>query len=74
MTQEKVRSETRIQVMDRKKVLRSHKRYWFFRRGQDILFSGMALIVLNPILLITALAVWVDDPTREPNFQATTVW
>lgn len=69
MTQEKVRSETRIQVMDRKKVLRSHKRYWLFRRGQDILFSGMALIVLSPILLITALAVWVDDPHGSPIFK-----
>lgn len=69
MTEEKVRSETRIRVMDRKKVLRSHKRYWFFRRGQDILFSGIALIMLSPILLITALAVWLDDPHGSPIFK-----
>lgn len=33
---------TGIQVIDRKQELRSHKRYWALRRGQDAFFSGLA--------------------------------
>lgn len=58
-----------LKVLDRKKELRSHRRYWMLRRGQDVLFSGGALIVLSPVLLITALAVWIDDPHGSPIFK-----
>lgn len=58
-----------LKVLDRKKELRSHRRYWMLRRGQDVLFSGVALIVLSPVLLITALAVWIDDPHGSPIFK-----
>lgn len=58
-----------IKMFDRRSVLRSRKVYWFFRRGQDILFSGIALIVLSPVLLIAALAVWIDDPHGSPIFK-----
>lgn len=58
-----------LKVLDRKKELRSHRRYWLLRRGQDVFFSGVALLVLSPILLITALAVWLDDPHGSPIFK-----
>lgn len=69
MSTQKVQADNNIKVMDRKKVLRSHRAYWFLRRTQDILFSGLALVVLSPVLLITALAVWVDDPHGSPIFK-----
>lgn len=69
MPTQKVQANNNIKVMDRKKVLRSHRAYWFLRRTQDILFSGLALVVLSPVLLITALAVWVDDPHGSPIFK-----
>lgn len=58
-----------LKVLDRKKELRSHRRYWLLRRGQDVFFSGMALLVLSPVLIITALAVWIDDPHGSPIFK-----
>lgn len=42
--------------------------YSFFRRLQDISFSLLAIIVLSPFLLITALAVVIDDPKGGPIF------
>lgn len=62
-------AETGLKILDRKHELRSHRRYWILRRGQDIFFSGLALIFLSPILLITAFAVWVDDPHGSPIFK-----
>lgn len=61
--------EAGIKVFDRKQELRSHKGYWVLRRGQDVFFSGLALVVLSPILLLTALAVLIDDPHGSPIFK-----
>lgn len=69
MTEVKERPETQIEVIDRQTVLHSHKRYWIGRRCQDILCSGIALIVLSPLLLVTALAIWIDDPCGSPIFK-----
>ena len=53
----------------RKNELRSHRRYWFFRRAQDIVFSGMALIVLAPLLFLFYVLIWLDDPHGRPIFK-----
>ena len=60
--------EVGIKVFDRKQELRSHKGYWALRRGQDVFFSGLAMVVLSPVLLLTALAVLIDDPHDNPIF------
>lgn len=54
--------------LDRAKQLHSKKGYWVLRRGQDIFFSLLALIVLLPVLLIVALIVFIDDPHGSPFF------
>lgn len=61
--------EAGIKVFDRKQELRSHKGYWVLRRGQDVIFSGLAVVVLSPVLLLTALAVLIDDPHDSPIFK-----
>ncbi len=33
------------------------------------MFSGIVLLVLSSVLLITALAVWLDDPHGSPIFK-----
>jgi lipopolysaccharide/colanic/teichoic acid biosynthesis glycosyltransferase len=38
------------------------------RRGQDILFSSVALLLLSPVMLILALAIYLDDPHGSPVF------
>lgn len=55
-------------MIDRKKNLKAHKYYWIDRRMQDILFSALALIVLSPVLLVTAIAIVIDDPGGSPIF------
>lgn len=55
-------------VLDREEVLRSRKKYWTFRRTQDVLLSAIALLILWPIMLIVALIVWIDSPGASPIF------
>lgn len=42
--------------------------YWWLRRFQDILFSLISIIVLSPVMLITAIAIFIDDPKGSPIF------
>ena len=65
--EEKSRS-TRLVHLDRKEELRKKKIYWILRRGQDIFFSALALLVLWPLMLILALIIWIDDPHGSPVF------
>lgn len=55
-------------VLDRKYELNRKRVYWFFRRGQDIIFSAMALIILFPFLLLIAIIIFIDDPKGSPIF------
>ena len=54
--------------LDRKEQLQSKRRYWVLRRAQDIAFSSIALVVLSPVMLLVALAVYIDDPKGSPIF------
>lgn len=42
--------------------------YRTFKRLFDIVFSAGVLVVLFPLLLLIALAVWLDDPKGSPLF------
>lgn len=58
----------KVAVLNRESELVSHRRYWTLRRGQDIFFSSLALVVLSPILLLIALVIYIDDPKGSPIF------
>lgn len=58
----------KYKMLDREAVLRDKEVYWFWRRAQDILFSALGLVILFPLLLIVALAVYLDDPHGSPFF------
>lgn len=58
-----------LKLLNRKEQLRRKKWYWIGRRGQDIFFSLIALIVLSPVMLIVAAAIWIDDPKGSPIFK-----
>ena len=47
--------------VDRKENLRDHRLYWIGRRTQDVILSSLALVVLSPVMLATAIAIVVDD-------------
>ena len=67
ITQEK----EQLVVLDRKEQLHTKRGYWILRRGQDIFFSLIALLILWPIMLIVALVVFIDDPHGNPFFAQT---
>lgn len=54
--------------LDRSEQLHRKKGYWVLRRGQDILFSALALLLLSPIMLVLALVIYLDDPRGGPVF------
>ena len=54
--------------IDRKENLREHQLYWIGRRTQDVILSSLALVVLSPVMLATAIAIVVDDPSAGPVF------
>lgn len=56
---------TKSNVLDRPEQLR---RYLRVKRFQDVVLSLLALIVLFPLLLVTAAAVVIDDPKGSPIF------
>lgn len=68
MTDEVIENTHQLKKLDRNEVLKKKRLYWFGRRFQDIFFSGLALIILSPILLLTALVVYIDDPHGSPIF------
>ena len=54
--------------LDRKEQLRAKRRYWVLRRGQDIFFSALALLILWPLMAVLALVIYIDDPHGSPFF------
>ena len=55
--------------INRKENLKNHKWYWIGRRTQDVILSLIALVVLSPVMLITAIAIMIDDPLGRTNLQ-----
>ena len=54
--------------IDRKENLRKHRLYWIGRRTQDVILSSLALVALSPVMLATAIAIVMDDPSAGPIF------
>ena len=54
--------------IDRKENLREHQLYWIGRRTQDVILASLALVALSPVMLATAIAIVVDDPSAGPVF------
>lgn len=61
-------SNERELKLNRKELLKPRRKYWIVKRTQDIILSGVALIVLWPIMLIIALIIYIDDPKGSPIF------
>lgn len=61
----------RLVQLNRKEQLRTKRRYWFLRRGQDIFFSALALLLLLPLMAVLALVIYIDDPHGSPFFSQT---
>ena len=53
--------------------LKNRTVYLRLKRAQDVILSLLALIVLSPLMLITALAIVIDDPKAGPIFRQTRI-
>lgn len=61
------------ELLDRDEVLQNSKKYWALRRTQDILLSLLALAVLWPLMVLTAIVIVLDSPGAGPIFVQTRV-
>ncbi len=57
-----------VVVLNRENELHRKRGYWVLRRGQDIFFSALALVVLLPLMALIALLIYIDDPKGSPIF------
>ena len=60
--------EHKLVHLDRKEQLHAKRGYWVLRRGQDIFFSALALLLLWPLMALVALVIYIDDPNGSPFF------
>ena len=65
--------QTQETLLDRDTVLQQRRRYWVFRRGQDIVLSILAMAVLWPFMLLVALIIVIDSPGASPIFAQTRI-
>ena len=61
------------EMLDRNKVVKQRKSYWFVRRTQDILISSSLLLVLWPLMVVIAIIIAIDSPGASPIFTQTRV-
>lgn len=57
-----------VQLLDREEVLSRDRKYWTLRRVQDVVLSIIALAVLWPFMLLTAIIILIDSPGAGPIF------
>ncbi len=60
-------------ILNREEVLHDSHRYWFLRRTQDIVLASLALLLLWPLMLVTAILIVLDSPGAGPIFVQTRV-
>ena len=66
-------TQDRLPIMDRDAILREDRRYWSWRRAQDIVLSVLGILVLWPLMLLVAVALMIDSPGAGPIFAQTRV-
>lgn len=54
--------------INREENLKKTKFYRIVRRVQDVFLSGFSLIILSPLMVGTAIAIMIDDPSGSPIF------
>ena len=55
-------------MLDAGEIQSSKKLYCAVKRGQDILLSTLALLILWPLMLVLALVIYIDSPGASPFF------
>lgn len=66
-------TQKRVPVLDRDAVLHNNRKYWIWRRLQDIVLSVLGMAILWPLMLVVAIAIVIDSPGASPIFTQTRV-
>jgi len=66
-------AQDRGPLMDRDAILREDRRYWSWRRIQDVILSILGLAVLWPLMLMVSAVIVIDSPGAGPIFKQTRV-
>lgn len=61
--------QCRTPVLDRDTVLSEDKKYWAWRRTQDVVLSILGLAVLWPLMLLVAIVIVLESPGAGPIFK-----
>ncbi len=54
--------------LNRQEVLRSRRGYWMLKRVQDVILSALAIVTFSPVMLVTMIAILIDDPGGSPVY------
>ena len=65
--------QNRPPLLDRDEVLQNNKRYWIWRRTQDIILALLGLWLTWPLMLIVAVVIVLDSPGAGPIYSQTRV-
>jgi lipopolysaccharide/colanic/teichoic acid biosynthesis glycosyltransferase len=65
---QRVRQRSQSIGQNKAEPFRAKRLYQIGRRAQDVVFSEAALIALGPMLAVTALVIYLDDPHASPIF------
>jgi lipopolysaccharide/colanic/teichoic acid biosynthesis glycosyltransferase len=68
MMDETMVTNNQVDFIDYTATVKKRRWYWIVKRTQDVVLSSLALIVLLPIMLLTALIIFIDDPHGSPIF------
>ncbi len=66
-------AQDRGPLMDRDAILREDRRYWSWRRIQDVILSILGLAMLWPLMLLVSAVIVIDSPGAGPIFKQTRV-
>lgn len=55
--------------VEHRAVLKDRRKFWMCKRTFDVICSSIALIVLSPVILVTMLLIFLEDPHSSPIFK-----
>ena len=66
-------AQGRIPALNRDTILQEDRRYWAWRRTQDVILATLGLLVLWPLMAVVAVIIVIDSPGAGPIFAQTRV-
>ena len=62
-------TQKRVPILDRDAILRDDKKYWAWRRVQDIILAILGMVLLWPLMLLVSIIIVIDSPGAGPIYK-----